>query len=114
MKLRSNAKKKLLVNGGILYRRVDKFYPFRCRAIDVDEVFCLIVQTNSIHFGKNKTFTALNQQFFGIKCQEGALLLSTTRPVCISRIYYPTACSPKGYGSGLPLPFRTARPFSRL
>ena len=34
--------------------------------------------------------------------------------VYISFICYPTACSPKGYGSGLPLPFRTARPISRL
>ena len=34
--------------------------------------------------------------------------------VCKSCISYPTACSPKGYGSGLPLPLRTARPFYRL
>ena len=34
--------------------------------------------------------------------------------VCMSCIFYSTACSPEGYGSGLPLPLRTARPFSRL
>ena len=44
MKLRSNAKKKLLVDGGILYRQADKFYPFQCRSIDADETFGLIVQ----------------------------------------------------------------------
>ena len=66
MKLRSNAKKKFLVDGGILYYRANKFYSFRRRAIDAGEVFDLIVQehqTNSTHSGKNKTFTALNQQF---------------------------------------------------
>ena len=57
MKLGSNAKRKFLVDGGILYCQADKFYPFRRRAINADEVFGLIVQehqTNSIHFGKTK------------------------------------------------------------
>ena len=56
------------------YHQADKFYPFRRRATDADEVFGLIVQTNAIHSG-NKSFTALNQQFFCIKRQEVALLL---------------------------------------
>ena len=37
--------------------------------------------------------------------------------VCVWRvfcIYYPTACSPKGYGSGLPLPSWTAAHFSAI
>ena len=62
----------------VFYSQVDKFYPFRRRTIDSDEVFGFIVQehqTNSIHSGKNKTFTELNQQFFGIKHQEVAFLL---------------------------------------
>ena len=76
MKLRSNAEKKFLVSGGILFRQQkNSTYPPRRRAIDADEVFGLIVQehqTNSIHSGNNKTFTVLNQQFFGIKRQEVA------------------------------------------
>ena len=75
LKLRSNAKRRFLVDGGILYRQADKFNPFRRRAINADEVFCLIVQehpTNSMHSGKNKTFSALNQQFYSIKRQEVA------------------------------------------
>ena len=82
MKLRSNAKKNFLVNGKILYRRADKFYSFRRRAIDAGEVFDLIIQehqTNSTHSGKNKTFTALNQQFFSIKRQEVTFLLKHCR-----------------------------------
>ena len=38
-KLRSNAKKKFLVDGGILYRQADKLYPLRRRTIDADEFF---------------------------------------------------------------------------
>ena len=82
MKLRSNVRKNLLVDGGILYLRTGKFYPFRRRAIDAGEVFDLIAQehqTNSIHSGKNKTFTALNQQFFNIKHQGVAFLLKHCR-----------------------------------
>ena len=75
-KLRCNARKDFLIDGGILYHRADKLYPFRCRAIDAGEVFDLIVhQTNSIHAGKNKTFVALNQRFFGIKRQEVEFVL---------------------------------------
>ena len=62
----------------VFYSQADKFYPFRRRAIDSNEVFGFIVrehQTNPIHSGKSKTFTALNQQFFGIKHQEVAFLL---------------------------------------
>ena len=67
IKLKSNTKKKFLVDGGVLYRLANKFHSDRRRDIDADEVFDLIVpehQINSIHSGKNKTFTALNQQFF--------------------------------------------------
>ena len=56
-KLKCNAKKDFLVDGGILYRRADKLCPFRRRAIDAGKVFDLIFQehqTNSIHSGKNK------------------------------------------------------------
>ena len=71
-------KNKFLVDGGVLYRQPDKFYPTRRRAVYTHEVFDLIVQehqTNSTHSGKNKTYTALNQQFFGIKRQEVVFLL---------------------------------------
>ena len=81
-KLKCNAKKDFLVDGGILYRRADKLFPFRRRAIDAGEVFDLIVQehqTNSIHSGKNKTFAALNQQFFSIKRQEVEFVLKHCR-----------------------------------
>ena len=44
MKLRSNVKKKFLVDGGTLYSQADKFYPFRRHAVEADEVFGLIVQ----------------------------------------------------------------------
>ena len=84
MKLRSNAKKGFLVYGGILRRQVDKFYHFRCRATDVDDDFGLIVQeheTNSTHSGKNKTFAATNQQFFGIERQEVAFPLKHCKTV---------------------------------
>ena len=40
MKLKSSAKKKLLVDGGILYRQTDKFYSFRqrhCISIDLTD-----------------------------------------------------------------------------
>ena len=82
MKIRSNARKDFLVDGGILYRRADKLYLFRRRAIDTGEVFDLIVQehqTNSIHAGKNKTFAALNQCFFGIRRQEVTFVLKHCR-----------------------------------
>ena len=78
MKPRSNAKRKFLVDGGIPYHQADKSYPSRCRAINADEVFGLMVQghqPNSIHSGKNKTFTASNQQLFSIKRQEVTFLL---------------------------------------
>ena len=81
-KLKCNAKKDFLVDGGILYRRADKLCPFRRRAIDAGKVFDLIVQehqTNSIHSGKNKTFAALNQQFFSIKRQEVEFVLKHCR-----------------------------------
>ena len=44
MKLRSNAKKKFLVDGGILYCQADKLYPPQRRDVDSDEFFGLIVQ----------------------------------------------------------------------
>ena len=81
-KLRCNARKDFLADGGILYLRADKLYPFRRRAIDAGEVFDLIVQehqTNSIHAGKNKTFAALNQRFFGIKRQGVGFFLGRCR-----------------------------------
>ena len=81
-KLRCNARKDFLVDGGILYHRADKLNPFRRRAINEGEVFDLIVQehqTNSIHADKNKTFAALNQRFFGIKRQEVEFVLKHCR-----------------------------------
>ena len=81
MKPRSNARKRFLVDGGILYRRAGKFYTFRRRAVDAGEVFDPIQehQTNSTHSGKIKIFTALNLQFFSIKRQEVAFLLKHCR-----------------------------------
>ena len=82
MKLRSNAKKIFLVDGGILYYRANKFYSFQRRATDEGEGFDLVVQehqTNSTHSSKNKTFTAPNQQFLSIKRQEVAFLLEHCR-----------------------------------
>ena len=67
IKFRSNTKKKFLVDDGILNRLANEFHPDRRHDIDADEVFGLIApehQINSIHSGKYKTFTALNQQFF--------------------------------------------------
>ena len=81
-KLRCNARKDFLVDGGILYHRADKLYPFRRRAIDAGEVFDPVVQeyqTNSIYAGKNKTFAALNQRLFGIKRQEVEFVLEHCR-----------------------------------
>ena len=81
-KLWCNAKKDFLVDGSIIYRWADKLNPFRRRAIDEGEVFDLIVQehqTNSIHVGKNKTFAALNQQFFSIRRQEVTSVLKHCR-----------------------------------
>ena len=70
-------RKKYLVDGGIVYHQAEQSYPLRCHAVYVHEIFNLIVQeqTNSTHSGKNKTYTALSQQFFSIKHQEVAFLL---------------------------------------
>ena len=57
VKLRRNAKKKVLADGGIIYRLADKFNPFRHCAIGTDQVIGLIFQehqTNSTHSGENK------------------------------------------------------------
>ena len=83
MKLRSNAKKSSW-SIAVFYSQAGKFYPFRYLAIDADEVFGLIFQehqTNSNHSGKNKPFTALNEQYFGIKHQEMAFLLKYCKPM---------------------------------
>ena len=70
-------RKKYLVDGGIVYHQAEQSYFLRCHAVYVHEIFNLIVQeqTNSTHSGKNKTYTALSQQFFSIKHQEVAFLL---------------------------------------
>ena len=97
MKLRSNAKKNFLVDGGILYYQANKFCSFRRRAIDASEVFDLIVQehqTNSTHSGKNKTFAALNQRFFGIKRQEVEFLLKHCRTCTQTKSQPRTARAP--------------------
>ena len=78
LKFGSNAKRRFQVDGGILYRQSDKFNPFQRCAINADAVVGLIVQehrTNSMHSPKNKTFTALNWQFYSIKRQEVVFLL---------------------------------------
>ena len=97
IKLKSNAKTKFLVDGGILYRLADKSHPLRRRAIDSDMVFDLIVQehqTNSIHSGINKTFAALNQQFFAIKRQEIAFLLKHCKTCAQTKSQARTARAP--------------------
>ena len=97
MKLRSNAKKNFLVDGGILYYRANKFYSFRRRAIDASEALDLIVQehqTKSTHSSKNKTFAALNQRFFGIKRQEVEFLLKHCRTCTQTKSQPRTARAP--------------------
>ena len=97
LKLRSNAKRRFLVDGGILYCQADKFNPFRRRAINADEVFGLIVQehqTNSMHSGKNKTFSALNPQFYRIRRQEVAFLLKHCKTCAQTKPQTRTARAP--------------------
>lgn len=86
-KVKSRCTEEYLIQDEILFRRppVKKPAEQLRRVVSEDEAFNVIVEahTSLLHAGKNKTFSEVNDRYYGITREEVAFLLRMCR-TCVS------------------------------